>query len=134
MNTRRSRPNSGRVSHASGGAALRNGTIRFERQLPPMSFDAIVLIAHGSRHESANADTRALAAELVQRGVCRFAVPAFLELAQPDIDLAGADCVQRGATSVLLLPHFLSAGVHVQRDLTAARDRLAARFPAVAFT
>ena len=98
-----------------------------------MSFDAIVLIAHGSRHESANADTRALVAELVQRGVCRFAVPAFLELAEPDIDTAGADCVQRGATSVLLLPHFLSAGVHVQRDLTAARKRLTARFPAVAF-
>ena len=34
---------------------------------------------------------------------------------------------------VILVPYFLSAGVHVRRDLTDARARLAARFPAVEF-
>jgi sirohydrochlorin ferrochelatase len=34
---------------------------------------------------------------------------------------------------VVLLPYFLSAGVHVRRDLADARARLAARFPAVDF-
>jgi sirohydrochlorin ferrochelatase len=34
---------------------------------------------------------------------------------------------------VILLPYFLAAGTHVRRDLTAARDRLAARFPDVEF-
>lgn len=32
-----------------------------------------------------------------------------------------------------MVPYFLSAGVHVRRDLTAVRDRLAARFPHVEF-
>ncbi len=40
---------------------------------------------------------------------------------------------RRGAGRVVLVPYFLSAGVHVRRDLTAARDRLAARFPGVEF-
>ena len=32
-----------------------------------------------------------------------------------------------------MLPYFLSAGVHVRQDMTAARDELAGRFPGVAF-
>jgi sirohydrochlorin ferrochelatase len=34
---------------------------------------------------------------------------------------------------VLMVPYFLSAGVHLRRDLTAARDELQARHPGVAF-
>ncbi len=45
----------------------------------------------------------------------------------------GVRCVEQGAGRVILVPYFLSAGIHVQRDLTAARDRLAERYPAVDF-
>jgi sirohydrochlorin ferrochelatase len=41
--------------------------------------------------------------------------------------------VERGARRVVLVPYFLSAGVHVRRDLAAARQRLAGRFPGVEF-
>ena len=92
---------------------------------------AVLLIAHGSRAAAANADTAALAAALAAR--YPVAVAAYLELAAPDIDAGGAECVARGATRVILLPHFLSAGTHVRRDLTAARERLAKRFPDVEF-
>jgi sirohydrochlorin ferrochelatase len=34
---------------------------------------------------------------------------------------------------VILVPYFLSPGVHVVEDLTAARDALNARFPQVKF-
>ena len=60
-------------------------------------------------------------------------VAAFLELAEPDIEGGEAQCVALGAERVILVPYFLSAGVHVQRDLTAARQRLAERFPGVDF-
>lgn len=92
---------------------------------------AVLLIAHGSRAAAANADTLTLAAALAGR--YPVAVAAFLELADPDIDAGAAECVARGATRVILLPHFLSAGTHVRRDLAAARDRLAARYPTVEF-
>ena len=42
-------------------------------------------------------------------------------------------CVEAGAEQVVLVPYFLSAGVHVRRDLTQAREELARAFPAVAF-
>jgi sirohydrochlorin ferrochelatase len=32
-----------------------------------------------------------------------------------------------------MVPYFLSPGVHVREDLTAARDELAGRFPHVTF-
>jgi len=94
---------------------------------------ALLLIAHGSRHEEANDDTRFLAAELARRGPHAIAIAAFLELATPTIDEGAEQCVRRGANRVVLLPHFLSAGVHVQRDLSAARERLSRRHAGVEF-
>src|SRR5262249_58336304 len=93
----------------------------------------VLLIAHGSREETANDDLRQLAARLAARGRWPIVEPSFLELARPDILTAGASCVARGAGRVLMVPYFLSAGVHLQRDLAAARGELARRFPAVAF-
>ena len=93
---------------------------------------ALLLIAHGSRQLEANADLHHVVEAMQRRG---YAVveASFLELAEPNIEEGGTRCVARGACRVVLLPYFLSAGVHVRRDLTAARDRLAARFPGVEF-
>jgi sirohydrochlorin ferrochelatase len=90
------------------------------------------LIAHGSRHQDANADLLHVAAALAQRGPA-IVETSYLELAEPGIEAGAARCVERGARLVVMLPYFLSAGTHVRRDLALARDRLAERFPAVAF-
>jgi sirohydrochlorin ferrochelatase len=93
---------------------------------------ALLLIAHGSRHAEANADLLHVAAGLRERG-WPIVEASFLELAEPDIDAGGRRCVEQGAERVVLVPYFLSAGVHVLRDLAAARARLAARFAGVDF-
>jgi sirohydrochlorin ferrochelatase len=94
---------------------------------------ALLLIAHGSRQEEANADLVFVAEQLRRRGGQDVVEACFLELAGPDIDEGAARCVARGAGVVVLLPYFLSAGVHVRRDLAEARRRLAERFPQVDF-
>jgi len=94
---------------------------------------AILLIAHGSRIGAANDDLRHVAAELLARGH-PVAVASYLELAEPGMLAGGRECVAGGADAVIMVPYFLSAGTHVTRDLTAARDALAAEFPAVRFT
>jgi sirohydrochlorin ferrochelatase len=99
----------------------------------PSDRTAVLLIAHGSREPSANADLHALAARLADTGEHPIVVACFLELAEPDIPAGGAHCVAQGATRVLMVPYFLSAGVHLRRDLTAARDELQARHPGVRF-
>jgi sirohydrochlorin ferrochelatase len=92
---------------------------------------AVLLIAHGSRHAAANDDLHELAARFAGRGGFPIVEACFLELADPDIATGGDRCVARGATRVLMIPYFLSAGVHLTRDLVAARDELRRRHPGV---
>ncbi len=99
----------------------------------PMTTTAILLIAHGSRHEPANDDLRRMADAMAAGGEYPIVEAAFLELAGPDIPSGGAACVARGADRVLMMPYFLAAGVHLVRDLTAARDTLMAVHPGVDF-
>ena len=94
---------------------------------------AVLLIAHGSRRPEANADLEFIASALRARGRYSIVCASYLELAEPNIEAGGANCVEAGATDVILLPYFLSPGVHVVEDLTAARDALATRFPNVRF-
>ena len=94
---------------------------------------ALLLIAHGSRRAEANADLEFVAAALRERGRYPVVTVSYLELVEPNIEGGGALCVQAGATDVILLPYFLSPGIHVVEDLTAARDALIARFPQVRF-
>jgi len=99
----------------------------------PEERTAVLLIAHGSRHETANEDLHRLAARFAERGAYPIVEPCFLELAEPDIQAGGDRCVARGATRVLMVPYFLSAGVHLIRDLADARDALRARHANVSF-
>jgi sirohydrochlorin ferrochelatase len=99
----------------------------------PTERTAVLLIAHGSREPAANDDLHALADRLAATSENPIVVACFLELAEPDIPTGGERCVARGATRVLMIPYFLSAGVHLRRDLTAAREELERRHPGVAF-
>jgi sirohydrochlorin ferrochelatase len=74
-----------------------------------------------------------LANRLTAEGAYPIVEACFLELAEPDIPTGGGRCVARGGTRVLMVPYFLSAGVHLRRDLTAARDELSRRHPDVEF-
>jgi sirohydrochlorin ferrochelatase len=94
---------------------------------------AVLLIAHGSRRAEANADLEWVAAELRARGAFPMVQVSYLELCAPGIEAGGALCAEAGATEVRMVPYFLSPGIHVAEDLTAARDALAARFPEVRF-
>jgi sirohydrochlorin ferrochelatase len=94
---------------------------------------AILLVAHGSRQQSANDDLHELAARLSEQGTYAIVEPCFLELAEPELKAGGDRCVHLGATRVLMIPYFLSDGVHLRRDLTAARDELSRRHPNVEF-
>jgi sirohydrochlorin ferrochelatase len=94
---------------------------------------AVLLIAHGSRQQSANDDLHELAGRLTAQGAYPIVEACFLELAEPDIPTGAERCVSRGATRVLMIPYFLSAGVHLRRDLTATRDEMSRRHPDVVF-
>ena len=75
-----------------------------------------VVFAHGSRVESANDAVRAVAAEMARRGGLEIVVAAFLEGGQPD--LPGAlEALAKDVSRVVVVPYFLTLGLHLQRDL-----------------
>ncbi|MFM7319197.1 MAG: sirohydrochlorin chelatase [Isosphaeraceae bacterium] len=94
---------------------------------------AVLLIAHGSRRQEANQELVDLAQRLQGQLAYEIIEPSYLELAEPDIVAGGSACVAKGASSVLMVPYFLSAGMHIRRDLTEARDTLRQQFPDVEF-
>src|SRR5438552_14221476 len=94
---------------------------------------ALLLIAHGSREPEANDDLHHVVSELRRRGEYVGVEASFLELAQPDADEGAVRCLALGAERVILVPYFLSAGVHVRRDLAGICRSLAERYPQVSF-
>ncbi|MBD5633562.1 MAG: CbiX/SirB N-terminal domain-containing protein [Candidatus Eremiobacteraeota bacterium] len=80
--------------------------------------DAIVLAGHGSRSARANAALVELARTLETELELPVSA-AFLEMAEPAIPAALRSAHTAGATRIVLVPYFLSAGMHVERDLAA---------------
>lgn len=80
---------------------------------------ALLLIAHGSRRSASNDEVRDLAHQLsnISNGKFSCVIPAFLELAEPDIPKGVDLCVEAGADEITVLPYFLSAGRHVVEDI-----------------
>lgn len=93
----------------------------------------LLLIAHGSRRAESNEEIRRLAAALADRAQDRFADVrcAFLELAEPGIGAGLEQCIADGATEVVVLPYFLSAGRHVVEDIPRELKPVIAEHPGV---
>jgi sirohydrochlorin ferrochelatase len=81
------------------------------------STPALVVFAHGSRVESANQSVRVIARDLAAAGSFTSVKAAFLELGQPDLKTAIGELVSEGYRSVVVLPYFLTLGLHMERDL-----------------
>lgn len=86
----------------------------------------IVVFGHGSSVASANDAVRIVAAEAARQGAWDLFETAFLE-ASPRLDDAVARLVAAGADRVLVLPYFLTLGIHLQRDLPVLVDDLSRR-------
>jgi sirohydrochlorin ferrochelatase len=89
----------------------------------------IVVFAHGSRVESANEAVRAVATRLARAGPYDRVEAAFLELGVPDLEGAVVQLAQKGATRIVVIPYFLTLGMHLERDLPAIVDRIRTHQP-----
>jgi sirohydrochlorin ferrochelatase len=92
-----------------------------------------VLFAHGSSVETANASVRNVAAELARAGGYDVE-PAFLEQGQPDLGGAIAILAARGVKKVVVIPYFLTLGIHLQRDLPRIASEATRIYPDVDVT
>jgi sirohydrochlorin ferrochelatase len=77
----------------------------------------IAIFAHGSSVASANEAVRAVADRVARQGGFDLVEAAFLEQGSPDLAEAVRRLASRGATRILVVPYFLTLGLHLQRDL-----------------
>jgi sirohydrochlorin ferrochelatase len=76
-----------------------------------------IVFAHGSSVESANEAVRQTAREMARRGNLERVVAAFLGGGEPDLDSAARALAESGARRLIVIPYFLTLGLHLQRDL-----------------
>ena len=91
----------------------------------------LILVAHGSRREESNLEVSSLSKKMLEFNSNQFdkVIPAFLEFASPSIPEAIEMCSKIGATKVTILPYFLSAGVHINRDIPEEVNKASQKFP-----
>ena len=77
----------------------------------------IVVFAHGSSVESANEAVRIVARVISGDPDFPLVATSFLEGGKPDLPGAVEDLVSRGADRILVVPYFLTVGLHLKRDL-----------------
>jgi len=96
----------------------------------------ILLIGHGSPKKDANT------IELVGKRLHAAVHPgcadncvhvAYLQFAEPDIEDAIKGCVDNGATRIIIHPYFLSAGMHVTKDIPEIIKNSECLYPGVEF-
>lgn len=97
------------------------------------SMRSLLLVAHGSRREASNEEVRSLADSLAEQAGEHFdhVRCAFLEIAEPSISDGIEAAVQAGASEIVVLPYFLSAGRHVAEDIPAEVAHKQAEYPGV---
>lgn len=77
----------------------------------------IILFAHGSVVEEANQGVHDLASEIRSLRRFHFVRAAFLDCAHPNLGEAIDEVVAAGSTRVIVIPYFLTMGIHLRRDL-----------------
>ena len=95
---------------------------------------ALLIMAHGSRSDTANNEFRALVetvAESAHASGQEYAavIPCFLELAQPSLVEAIQQLEHQPVSTVQLYPLFFNKGKHVGRDIPAQIEDARQRFP-----
>lgn len=92
---------------------------------------AVIIVDHGSRRQASNEMLLTAVQQFAAQSEYSIVEPAHMELAQPDIATAFANCVRRGAGRVIVFPYFLSPGRHWSEDIPNLVAAAAADFPDV---
>ena len=77
----------------------------------------LIVFAHGSSVASANQAVEKVASDMADAGGYETCETAFLEAAHPDLNEAVARLTAKGVDRIIVLPYFLTLGIHLKRDL-----------------
>lgn len=78
---------------------------------------AVILFAHGSAVEEANQGVRELARRIQEDGSYAYVRASFLGPGKPELGPAIGEAVGAGFHRIVVIPYFLTLGIHLRRDL-----------------
>src|SRR5918993_2062156 len=95
----------------------------------------IIIVDHGSRRAESNEMLEEVARLFARRFAELYDIvePAHMELAEPSIATAYANCVKRGATRVVVCPFFLGPGKHWTGDIPRLTAQAAVKYPGTTY-
>lgn len=83
-----------------------------------MAKSGVIMLAHGSRLQEANEEVLKLAPLLGKAGGNGlYCGVSFLQGGEPGLDEAVNKAVEKGCTTIYVVPFFLTSGVHIREDL-----------------
>lgn len=88
----------------------------------------VTVFAHGSTVESANEAVREVVRKLESLNDAPV-VPSFLEGGKPSLPEAVGELIAKGCHKILVVPYFLTVGLHLKRDLPNLVEELKASHP-----
>jgi sirohydrochlorin ferrochelatase len=94
---------------------------------------AVVIVDHGSRREESNQLLLQVVRQFRNDTEFDIVVPAHMELAGPTIAMAFEDCVDQGATRIIVFPYFLAPGRHWDQDIPRLAAEAAANHPGIEY-
>src|SRR5271170_7818420 len=91
----------------------------------------IIIVDHGSTRDESNKMLEQLTGLFAERFTGKWTIvePAHMEIAEPSIATAYANCVKRGATRIVVCPFFLGPGKHWTHDIPRLSAEAAKKFP-----
>ncbi|MCD7033848.1 sirohydrochlorin chelatase [Metabacillus sp. GX 13764] len=92
---------------------------------------AVLYICHGSRVKKAREEAAAFIQECQKSIAAPIQEISFLELAEPSIEEGFAACVNKGATSIAVVPLLLLTAVHAKKDIPEVLERMQQQYPSV---
>jgi sirohydrochlorin ferrochelatase len=91
----------------------------------------LVVFAHGSSVAAANDSVLRVTERLAAEGGYEMVEAAYLEMARPDLGEAVERLAAKGVTRIIVIPYFLTLGIHLRRDLPRIVAELAGRHQGV---
>ncbi|MDX2180304.1 MAG: CbiX/SirB N-terminal domain-containing protein [Bryobacteraceae bacterium] len=84
----------------------------------------IIVFAHGSSVESANEAVRDVVRSMIEAGGFPLVETAFLDGGEPRLEGAVERLLARGVAKIVVVPYFLTLGLHLKRDLPELIERV----------
>lgn len=94
----------------------------------------VLLLGHGSKLAEANETLKRVASRVKEIGGFDIVLPAFLQLAKPDIQEAADELASKGFDEIIVMPYFLYSGAHVTADIPGEIEYARKRHPGLRFS